>query len=47
MSASDVVHLAYDRVVYRRFVNGAKFQQGHATELNEYIIMQLELTAIV
>jgi hypothetical protein len=32
MSASDVGHLAYDRVVFTRVVNGVKFRQGHATE---------------
>jgi hypothetical protein len=32
ISALDVRHLAFDRVVFRRVVKGAKFCQGHATE---------------
>jgi hypothetical protein len=32
MSASDAGHIAYNRVVFRRFVKGAKFRHGHATE---------------
>jgi hypothetical protein len=32
MNASDVGHLAYDRVVFRRAIKGAKLHQGHSTE---------------
>jgi hypothetical protein len=32
MDESDAGHLAYDRMVFRRALIGAKFCQGHATE---------------